>query len=528
VQHSSLPAIYPPLAQALFLGAAAVALHETGLRDVFLLLDALVVFALARWIRDGPRVAAYAWCPLAVGSAAAGHVDPLMLLFLALSGWAWERGRHGLSAAALAVAVLSKSVAALLLPWMLLRKPKAALLGFLPVVGLGYLPYLDANPFATLYSFGARHAFNASLFRVAEGVAGEGARLVVLALLFLWVAGVTLAQRRHAAALALLCAGLLACSPTVHLWYLTWFLVALPSVGFRGWTAPLFLWVVTAGFATTTYHARHAGGEFREIFLFTAAEYAFPALLALALLLRRWPRKGPLASPERAPTLVSRAVVVIPCRGEAESLAELLPAWSRTEVRKIVVADTPSGDGTRELTERFAKARYLPVPEAGYGAAVAAGLAAVYAEYVVVCDADHHLGPEQVDALLAPLRERDVGLVAAARVDARGQPFAQRFGNWLACFVIALGWGRRFHDIGPFRALKTSRWPEGVLRDRGFGWNVEMSVRALELGMEVVEVPLPSSRRRHGSDRISTTLRGVAAAGTGILRRLYRLHEEPL
>jgi len=147
-------------------------------------------------------------------------------------------------------------------------------------------------------------------------------------------------------------------------------------------------------------------------------------------------------------------------------------------------------------------------------------------DYVVICDADHDRGPEQVERLLAPFRDPEVALVTGARVSGEGLTLPQRLGNGLATFLIAVGWGRYFHDLGPFRALRCGSLPFESLRDRAFGWNVEMNVRVLESGRKVVEVPLPPGRRRHGRNRISSTVRGVLGAGSGILRQIHRLREE--
>ena len=113
----------------------------------------------------------------------------------------------------------------------------------------------------------------------------------------------------------------------------------------------------------------------------------------------------------------------------------------------MIVADTPTGDGTGELCGAEARLLYLPVGERGYGAAVLAGLAVARAENVVICDADHDLGPAQVATLLGPLADPEVGLVTAARTDTSGLSLPQRFGNGLATMLIALGWGRRFADL---------------------------------------------------------------------------------
>jgi len=536
VGHPELTTIYPPLAQGLFLAAAAGGLAEPGLRNVSLLLDALVVAALLAWLgatrrpcRDGVL---YAWCPLVVCSAGMGHVDPLMLLCLVGFGWAWEKGRPGVAAMLLGGAVLAKTVAVLLVPWLALRHPRALVLGFLPVVVLGYLPYLGGDLFGTLFAFGHDDAFNASTYRVLEWLAPGGSRWILLALLTAWTVLVALGQPRVAVAGALLLAGLLVLSPTVHIWYLSWFLVFLPAVGVRRWSLPLLVWALSAAFVGGTYLDHAAGLPFREHFGWTTAQYAIPLGLLLVLAWRWRPRRAPLVSrlTETRPGGEPPAYgVVIPCRGEVESLRRLVPLWLETRVARVVLADTPTGDGTPELVALDPRVEVLAVHEPGYGAAARAGLVALRrcgVDLAVICDADHGLGPGQISSLLEPFRDPDVALVAAARTRASALSAPQRFGNALATFLIVVGWGRWFHDLGPYRALRLGAWPPEALRDPGFGWNVEMNVRALELGLGAVEVPLEAGQREFGENEISRTLSGVARAAWGILSQLYRLREE--
>jgi hypothetical protein len=529
INHGDFPAIYPPLAQWFFVVVTGIGCEETGMRNAVLLIDMALCVLLLEWLRRTGRPllwsAVYLLHPLVILSVGTGHNDPLMLVPLVGGVWAWERRRDKTAAALLGAAILAKTVAVLAVPWFLLRRPRETLTILIPVVLLGYLPYVGADATESLVRFGTGFAFNGSFFRLFELIAPGYGTVVAAIALAAWVGVVTVSQPWLPQALVLLFAGLLLLSPTVHTWYLGWFLVLLPAIGPRPWTWPLAAWSVSALLVSVTYVARYAGGPFEERWWVTVVEYAVPAAVAGWLFVRYRIRRTPVEAPRKgAPGSFG---VVIPCRGERANLAAMLPRWIDTPAHRIIVADTPTGDGTRDLCRGELRLRYLEVREPGYGAAVQAGLAKLRGEVeiAVVCDADHPAGPRQVESLLAPFSDRNVGLVCAAR-RAGGLTLPQRFGNALACFLIALGWGRRFADLGPFRALRLPQWPNGSLRDKGFGWNVEMNVRAIELGMKVVEVELPASERTHGKNRISGTLRGVLGAGWGILTKLYALREE--
>jgi hypothetical protein len=98
----------------------------------------------------------------------------------------------------------------------------------------------------------------------------------------------------------------------------------------------------------------------------------------------------------------------------------------------------------------------------------------------------------------------------------------QRFGNWLATLLIARLYGHRYSDLGPFRAIRRDLLDRMAMRDRRYGWTVEMQVRALQLGARVAEVPV-RYRKRVGKSKISGTVRGVVLAGYWIIRTIIAL-----
>ncbi len=100
---------------------------------------------------------------------------------------------------------------------------------------------------------------------------------------------------------------------------------------------------------------------------------------------------------------------------------------------------------------------------------------------------------------------------------------AQRFGNALATTLIRLGWGHRYADLGPLRMIRIEALDRIAMRDRGFGWTVEMQVRAVELGLRVREVPVRYRNRRGGKSKISGTVSGTIRAGVVIVATISRL-----
>ena len=99
----------------------------------------------------------------------------------------------------------------------------------------------------------------------------------------------------------------------------------------------------------------------------------------------------------------------------------------------------------------------------------------------------------------------------------------QHFGNGLAGWLIDLGWGHKYHDLGPLRLIRRSSLEQIAMRDRGFGWTVEMQVRAIEEDLRIVEIPVNYRRRQGGQSKISGTISGSVRAGIIILSTLGKL-----
>jgi hypothetical protein len=61
------------------------------------------------------------------------------------------------------------------------------------------------------------------------------------------------------------------------------------------------------------------------------------------------------------------------------------------------------------------------------------------------------------------------------------------------------------------------------MRDRNYGWTVEMQVRALQQGLRVLEVPISYRKRAAGVNKVSGNLAASLRAGRIILQTVFRL-----
>lgn len=225
--------------------------------------------------------------------------------------------------------------------------------------------------------------------------------------------------------------------------------------------------------------------------------------------------------------------LLLPARNEEEGLPRVLAELPRELVRRVVVVDNGSTDGTARVAQE-AGAIVVREPRPGYGRACLAGLDWLRRhdppEIVAFLDADHSDRPEELPAIVGPILAGRADLVIGSRVLGEREPGAllpqARFGNWLACRLMRLRFGRTFTDLGPFRAIRWQALERIRMRDRTFGWTVEMQLKALRLGLPVLEVPV-SYRRRIGRSKITGTLSGSLRAGGRILWTILRYSLAP-
>ncbi len=211
--------------------------------------------------------------------------------------------------------------------------------------------------------------------------------------------------------------------------------------------------------------------------------------------------------------------VAIPAVNEEQAIGRVItaiPAW----VDRIVVADNGSTDATAHVA-RTAGALVVHEPEPGYGAACLRALRELQdMDIIVFLDGDFSDHPQEMARLVTPIIRGEAQMVIGSRVRGWAEKGAltpqQVFGNWLACRLMALLWGARFTDLGPFRAIRREALANLEMADRNYGWTVEMQIKAARSGLPWREVPV-SYRRRIGTSKVSGTLKGTVRAGSKIL-----------
>ena len=250
-------AVYPPLAQALFRGLAALGAGPLAHKALYAAADlgtCAGVVALAGG--DRQRAAWYAWHPLAIYEfAGAGHFDSLMVLALVAGTWALARGARARAGVLLGLGIALKLVPAVLLPtwaWTLARRgggwSRTALwlvpaIALLPATALLY-GWPAVPVFRALGGFADVTRLNDAVWWLSEAVfwanpeQKNGVYQRVLAVVCLALAFRCRDAPPARAALAVLGASVLL-SPALHPWYALWVLPFAVAAGGdrarRGW-----------------------------------------------------------------------------------------------------------------------------------------------------------------------------------------------------------------------------------------------------------------------------------------------------
>jgi glycosyltransferase involved in cell wall biosynthesis len=201
--------------------------------------------------------------------------------------------------------------------------------------------------------------------------------------------------------------------------------------------------------------------------------------------------------------------LVLPCRDEARALPHVL-----AEVPgdfRVLVVDNGSRDGTAAVAREHG-AQVVYEPQAGYGAAVRAGVAAARAEYVAVMDGDGSFDPSELSRLLRSVRSGEADLALGRRRPvARGVwPWHARAGNALVVAWLRRTTGFPAHDLAPMRVCRRADLQALDVRDRRFGYPLELLRKAAEAGWRISEYDVSYRPRATGTrSKVSGSVRGT-------------------
>ena len=211
--------------------------------------------------------------------------------------------------------------------------------------------------------------------------------------------------------------------------------------------------------------------------------------------------------------------VVMPVYNERHTIEEIIRRVLAVPLRiQLIVVDDVSTDGTSEVLERLQKElgfTLLKQPRnAGKGAALRRGFAAVAGDLMIIQDADLEYHPEEYPLL--------TGLIASGRADV---VYGSRFlgthrvfllthylGNRLLTFMTNVLYNTMLTDMETcYKVMRTDVLRSMELKSNGFGIEPEITAKVFKRRYKVYEVPISYDGRGYDEGKKITWRDGIVA-----------------
>lgn len=402
INHRSLPAIYPPGSELLFLVLVSISPTVLLFKGAMIACEAGTLILLARLLRlkglHPARLLFYAANPLAVVFLAGeGHIDAFQVFLLTAAVYFLAARRLGPGSFLLGVACLTKYLALVAVPFWLFRREGGGrlqrLLFFLP--GVLFFPYAaTGGGLGSLFPFALEMHYNDGLMAILRRLLGEGAISAALLLLIGGIFWIWLISDDPLHGSDLAVGLLLLLLPTLHPWYLC--LIA-PFLCFF----PQPAWFYLQGAMLFTFPVlglEYRTGVFAELSWMKPLEY-FPFY---ALLLIGWFRRWSLGGGEGLFPPVLSITAVVPAWNEEALIARTL---SRLRAMPPVIEVRVADGGSTDDTVKVARSRGAVVVSAprGRGGQIRAASADAAGDVIWIVHADAVPRPDAAARILEAL-----------------------------------------------------------------------------------------------------------------------------
>ncbi|HEX9443526.1 MAG TPA: glycosyltransferase [Candidatus Binatia bacterium] len=205
------------------------------------------------------------------------------------------------------------------------------------------------------------------------------------------------------------------------------------------------------------------------------------------------------APPETAPSIA----VLIPCYNEELTIGDVIRDFrAQLPDATICVFDNNSADRTAEKA-LDAGATLLREKRQGKGYVVQSMFHRLDADIFVMVDGDGTYPPPSVHALIEPILNDEADMVVGSRLHQQSNSrfrWLNQFGNRLFLSILNRLFHVRLTDIlSGYRAFNRKFVKDVPLFARGFEIETELTIKALQRGHRVVEVPVDLGVRPEGS-----------------------------
>jgi glycosyltransferase involved in cell wall biosynthesis len=210
--------------------------------------------------------------------------------------------------------------------------------------------------------------------------------------------------------------------------------------------------------------------------------------------------------------------VVMPVYNERTTIDAIIRRVLAVPLRlQLIVVDDGSSDGTSEILDGLVRElsfTLLRQANAGKGAALRRGFAAVSGDIVVIQDTDLEYSPEEFPQLIDLIAKGRADVVYGSRFLGRHRAFmfAHYLGNKFVTLATNVLYNTMLTDMETcYKAMRVDVLRSMSLRSDGFGIEPEITAKIFKRGYRVYEVPITYDGRGYGEGKKITWAAGFVA-----------------
>jgi len=198
--------------------------------------------------------------------------------------------------------------------------------------------------------------------------------------------------------------------------------------------------------------------------------------------------------------------IIIPCFNEKNYIEEIIKkVLEQNNINKeIIIVDDGSTDGTTEILKKKIETKVNKIiyleKNLGKGNAIKEAIKFVNGEIILIQDADLEYNPKDYNKMITPFISNDADVVYGSRFISNDSRrviyFANTVANKILTFFLNCLLNLNFTDVETgYKAFKTELVKKIYLNEKGFGFEIEITIKLSKIKAIFYEVGISYSGR---------------------------------